>query len=238
MLESSEKAAYFDAWDAETMQACVCDSRCARDAPPLHLCHGPMRRRRPASAARGAGVTLRRYTSVTGDETTQACVCDSRCARDAPSLQLRHVRCRSETMRVRVCDSRLAKRSTLPPPLLFPPPRGFVPLSNGLFFSAISSLLLSFQRSLIRCDLFSFLSNGLSVSVISSVFFSVSWPVGTKAGQRQSAEWFGVSCSLRRCPTGDDPRTCVVVVFRFVDERSRRWAVTPACHRLRAREEL
>ena len=40
MLESSEKAAYFDAWDAETMQACVCDSRCARDAPPLHLCHG------------------------------------------------------------------------------------------------------------------------------------------------------------------------------------------------------
>ena len=40
MFESSEKAAYFDAWDAETMQACVCDSRCARDAPPLHLCHG------------------------------------------------------------------------------------------------------------------------------------------------------------------------------------------------------
>ena len=39
-----------------------------------------------------------------------------------------------------------------------------------------------------------------------------SWPVGYGAGERQQPEWFGPDCSLRHCPTGDDPRT------RRVDE--------------------
>lgn len=31
------------------------------------------------------------------------------------------------------------------------------------------------------------------------------WPVGLGAGQTQQAEFFGPSCELRRCPSGDDP---------------------------------
>ena len=27
------------------------------------------------------------------------------------------------------------------------------------------------------------------------------------AGERQQSEWFGPDCSLRRCPSGDDPQT-------------------------------
>ena len=34
-----------------------------------------------------------------------------------------------------------------------------------------------------------------------------SWAVGLSSGQRQSSEWFQHDCSLRHCPTGDDPRT-------------------------------
>jgi len=34
-----------------------------------------------------------------------------------------------------------------------------------------------------------------------------SWLVGLAAGQRQTPEWFGVDCSLQRCPTGDNPDT-------------------------------
>lgn len=34
-----------------------------------------------------------------------------------------------------------------------------------------------------------------------------SWPVGLAAGETQQAEYFGADCSLRRCPTGDDPST-------------------------------
>ena len=34
-----------------------------------------------------------------------------------------------------------------------------------------------------------------------------SWPVGIGPGERQQPEWFGPDCSLRRCPTGDDPFT-------------------------------
>lgn len=34
-----------------------------------------------------------------------------------------------------------------------------------------------------------------------------SWPVGLGANETQQAEWFGPDCSLRRCPTGDDPFT-------------------------------
>lgn len=34
-----------------------------------------------------------------------------------------------------------------------------------------------------------------------------SWPVGLARGERQQAEWFGPDCSLRHCPSADDPRT-------------------------------
>mmetsp|Transcript_26866 Transcript_26866/g.56128 ORF Transcript_26866/g.56128 Transcript_26866/m.56128 type:complete len:267 (-) Transcript_26866:37-837(-) len=34
-----------------------------------------------------------------------------------------------------------------------------------------------------------------------------SWTVGIGDGQTQEPEWFGADCSLRRCPSGDDPRT-------------------------------
>mmetsp|Transcript_19470 Transcript_19470/g.39258 ORF Transcript_19470/g.39258 Transcript_19470/m.39258 type:complete len:300 (+) Transcript_19470:80-979(+) len=34
-----------------------------------------------------------------------------------------------------------------------------------------------------------------------------SWPVGLFANQTQEAEWFGPDCSLRHCPSADNPRT-------------------------------
>lgn len=34
-----------------------------------------------------------------------------------------------------------------------------------------------------------------------------SWEVGLQAGQTQEPEWFGPDCSLRHCPSGDDPST-------------------------------
>jgi hypothetical protein len=34
-----------------------------------------------------------------------------------------------------------------------------------------------------------------------------SWSVGLGSGQRQEPEWFGPDCSLRHCPSGNDPRT-------------------------------
>jgi hypothetical protein len=34
-----------------------------------------------------------------------------------------------------------------------------------------------------------------------------SWAVGLGAGQTQESEWFGPDCSLRRCPSANDPRT-------------------------------
>ncbi|TMW57441.1 hypothetical protein Poli38472_003366 [Pythium oligandrum] len=36
-----------------------------------------------------------------------------------------------------------------------------------------------------------------------------SWAVGTGAGEIQASEYFGPDCSLRRCPSGDDPETLV-----------------------------
>jgi EGF-like domain len=35
------------------------------------------------------------------------------------------------------------------------------------------------------------------------------WPVGLKNGEVQEAEFFGADCSLRRCPSGDNPETPV-----------------------------
>ena len=37
-----------------------------------------------------------------------------------------------------------------------------------------------------------------------------SWTVGLKSGETQEAEWFGPDCSLRHCPSNDDPRTILV----------------------------
>ena len=34
-----------------------------------------------------------------------------------------------------------------------------------------------------------------------------SWTVGLGAGERQKAEWFGIDCSMRRCPSANDPLT-------------------------------
>ena len=34
-----------------------------------------------------------------------------------------------------------------------------------------------------------------------------SWSVGFDSGETQEVEYFGVDCSLRHCPTGDDPIT-------------------------------
>ena len=34
-----------------------------------------------------------------------------------------------------------------------------------------------------------------------------SWAVGLGSGETQEAEWHGADCSLRRCPSGDDPDT-------------------------------
>lgn len=33
------------------------------------------------------------------------------------------------------------------------------------------------------------------------------WEVGYGAGQTQATQWFGADCSLKRCPSGNDPRT-------------------------------
>ncbi|CAE7802575.1 unnamed protein product, partial [Symbiodinium sp. KB8] len=34
-----------------------------------------------------------------------------------------------------------------------------------------------------------------------------SWEVGYDSDQVQASQWFGPDCSLRRCPSGDDPNT-------------------------------
>ena len=36
-----------------------------------------------------------------------------------------------------------------------------------------------------------------------------SWSVGLNKGETQLAEWFGPDCSLRHCPSGDDPLTSI-----------------------------
>ena len=36
-----------------------------------------------------------------------------------------------------------------------------------------------------------------------------SWSVGLADGERQTSEWFGYDCSLKHCPSGNDPRTSV-----------------------------
>jgi len=45
-----------------------------------------------------------------------------------------------------------------------------------------------------------------------------SWEVGYGPAQLQEIEWFGVDCSMKHCPSGDDPRTS------DVDETDCEWA--------------
>ena len=37
-----------------------------------------------------------------------------------------------------------------------------------------------------------------------------SWDVGYASGQTQATQYFGADCSLKRCPSGDDPRTTTI----------------------------
>lgn len=55
-------------------------------------------------------------------------------------------------------------------------------------------------------------SNGLDTSawdfdVMHGCLCDSSWEVGYMDGQTQVSEWFGADCSLRHCPSGDDPFT-------------------------------
>lgn len=43
------------------------------------------------------------------------------------------------------------------------------------------------------------------------------WEVGYGSGQYQQTQWFGPDCSLKHCPSGDDPRTDAV------DEQDCEW---------------
>ena len=43
--------------------------------------------------------------------------------------------------------------------------------------------------------------------ITSTCLCDSSWPVGVRNGERQLTEYFGPDCSLKRCPSGDDPYT-------------------------------
>lgn len=47
-----------------------------------------------------------------------------------------------------------------------------------------------------------------------------SWTVGYASGETQASEWFGPDCSLKRCPSGDDPRTtnCINAFYEYANE--------------------
>lgn len=36
------------------------------------------------------------------------------------------------------------------------------------------------------------------------------WTVGYGPGQYQATQWFGADCSLKHCPSADDPRTTAI----------------------------
>jgi hypothetical protein len=52
-----------------------------------------------------------------------------------------------------------------------------------------------------------------------------SWSVGYGAGQRQVPEYWGPDCSLRHCPSNDDPRTYDVneADCEYYDDNGERW---------------
>ena len=60
---------------------------------------------------------------------------------------------------------------------------------------------------------FSYLNDGTSntwdATMIRGCLCDSSWSVGLDTGETQLAEWFGPDCSLRRCPSGDDPWTTI-----------------------------
>jgi hypothetical protein len=51
------------------------------------------------------------------------------------------------------------------------------------------------------------------------------WSVGYEAGKRQTPQWFGPDCSLKHCPSGDDPRTADVVETdcEWADDNGATW---------------
>lgn len=59
------------------------------------------------------------------------------------------------------------------------------------------------------------------------------WEVGYGAGQTQAAQFYGTDCSLRRCPSGDDPRTpdTVETDCEYADDVSGRaeWVIPRCC---------
>ena len=111
-----------------------------------------MRRRRPASATRGARVTRRRYNYVTGDAALRRCGFASATRgsrREAPS----HRRCsflRPVGLFLCLTVSSFL-RSLLFSSLIFP-----------TVSYSLRSLLFSFQRPLRLCDLFSFILGQLA----------------------------------------------------------------------------
>ena len=52
-------------------------------------------------------------------------------------------------------------------------------------------------------------STGWDADKIFGCYCDSSWPVGFGPGESQESEWFGPDCSLRHCPSGDDPTTAV-----------------------------
>jgi hypothetical protein len=50
-------------------------------------------------------------------------------------------------------------------------------------------------------------STAWDFDVITSCLCDSSWPVGLEQGQTQLPEYFGPDCSLKRCPSGDNPFT-------------------------------
>jgi hypothetical protein len=60
------------------------------------------------------------------------------------------------------------------------------------------------------------------------------WAVGLGDGERQEPEWFGPDCSLRHCPSSDDPRTDTIdetVCFNITAKNSDEKGLTGnICH--------
>ena len=52
-------------------------------------------------------------------------------------------------------------------------------------------------------------STAWDYDVIHGCLCDSSWPVGYGSGMKQVAEFFGADCSLRHCPSGDDPYTSI-----------------------------
>ena len=70
-------------------------------------------------------------------------------------------------------------------------------LRTCFFFSTIHITLYSGEEDTVTWD----------EEMIYGCVCDSAWEVGLDAGQTQEPEWFGPDCSLRHCPSGDDPVT-------------------------------